>query len=59
MGEKKQREGKIEVVSLYLSCPKLSHPAASGGFCQPAADFYISLPLLLPGHFSIWAIISL
>lgn len=55
----KQRKGKIEVVSLYLSCPKLSHSAASGGFCQLAADFYISLPLSPPFHFSVWAFIHL
>lgn len=55
----KQRGGKIEVVSLYLSCPKLSYSAASGGFCQSAAVFNISLPLSPPFHFSVWAFIYL
>lgn len=51
----KQRIGKIEVVSLYLSCPKLSHSAASGGFCQLAADFCMSLPF----YCSIWTCMGL
>lgn len=55
----KQRKDKIEVVSLYLSCPKLSYSAASGSFCQSAADFYNSQPLSPPFHFSVWAFIHL
>lgn len=57
--KQKQRKGKIEVVSLYLSCPKLSHSAAWWGFLSAGSLSVTATPFLFLGFYildlRVWA----
>lgn len=57
--KQKQRKGKIEVVSLYLSCPKLSHSAAWWGFLSAGSLSVTATPFLFLGFYTldlrVWA----